>query len=436
MISSSIKNKLKIGLRALGLLTVSLVLSGIPDYVSAYNSFYADNNIMFYDENSAGSCSSGGVILTRNRDDLPQEAVSIAETANIESLFDENKERYQYASDEYKKNNIDLPTQALAALHYREASMNPEKSMADGSSLDSGVSADGLVIYEDPNEDTLDKTDHFFSMASSVYGLDKQQIGSWTMDDWGHAFLAYNRGSMYKVVNESYKNSPYVMNYIDDSRIGMKWIRADSYYNENKLNDVEGSVNTQLGALTVMLYLGYDFTGTSSSQSNCLDNLTGSNEDIVRTAINLSWDDKSHSQDDPKPEYRSAQESVGLLGSGCGMNGASGGAPIVGQDCGVFVATVMRHSKADEEFPIGTSIIINYLRNNTDKYENIENKKNTSNLMPGDIFIVNGHIMMYVGTQANGYDNASASCGHRTADHGGKIYFSDDRGDYEIYRKI
>ena len=50
---------------------------------------------------------------------------------------------------------------------------------------------------------------------------------------------------------------------------------------------------------------------------------------------------------------------------------------------------------------------------------------------------VDKQLVIYVGDEATdgGQDNASASCGERGADRGGNIYFSDDRGAYEIFRK-
>ena len=176
---------------------------------------------------------------------------------------------------------------------------------------------------------------------------------------------------------------------------------------------------------------GTGLTGAGSSAPsavNCGSSDGAVNGDIARTAINLSWPDRTHSVNDPKPEYVKAMEDVGLTNAGCGPNGA---------DCGVFVATVMRASKADEDFPIGTSIIINYLRNNAE-YEKIPNLGDTSNLMPGDIFIINGHTMFYsgdVGSEDGGKNMPSASCSERIADRGSNIYFSDSRGTYEIYRK-
>lgn len=76
-------------------------------------------------------------------------------------------------------------------------------------------------------------------------------------------------------------------------------------------------------------------------------------------------------------------------------------------DCTYYVATTMRASGADPNFPLGTTAIREYLLNNQDKYEIIYNPK-ASDLRPGDILqhtksgcssygCWSGHIMFYTG---------------------------------------
>ena len=98
-------------------------------------------------------------------------------------------------------------------------------------------------------------------------------------------------------------------------------------------------------------------------------------------------------------------------------------------DCGGFVATVMRASGADTNYPAGgTANQEAYVRSHPDKYDILDKVEaiKSPDVKPGDILIVNqgsgdgglGHTYIYVGKQANGFDQASASLGSRTANLG------------------
>ncbi|MCL2038559.1 glucosaminidase domain-containing protein [Candidatus Saccharibacteria bacterium] len=153
----------------------------------------------------------------------------------------------------------------------------------------------------------------------------------------------------------------------------------------------------------------------------------GGNGDITEAAIAFSWEGmRSQPKNNPTPAYREAMEAVGLAGVSC--NGGPSGA-----SCDVFVATVMR-ATVDPNFPCcGTSNQLANLAVNP-LYEEIPNLGNTSNLQSGDIFVLNGHIMMFI--IDNGTPKmAHASCNDRTGERGG-VFFSDSRGAYRIFRYI
>lgn len=158
-----------------------------------------------------------------------------------------------------------------------------------------------------------------------------------------------------------------------------------------------------------------DSCGESSSSAN--GEVAGS---IVQTAVNLAWPERwrpNQGQQDsnrkgpktPKPEYALA------------INQYNKGQRIDGADCGVFVATVMRASQVDPDYPpVGTSIQLAYVRSHPEKYDIEEGPKSTADLLPGDILVVNngkkGHTLIYVGPRGeNGYDSASASLNSRSA---------------------
>lgn len=160
--------------------------------------------------------------------------------------------------------------------------------------------------------------------------------------------------------------------------------------------------------------------------ANCVDP-TGGNGDINATALALSWPDRSHDSDSPKPEYASALVSTGVsnLGDSCSK---------IGKSCDAFVATVMRHSGADPDFYCcGAASVHSYLIN-SNKYIEIPNTGKESDLRPGDILSSPSHVEIYVVT-ANGEGRiASASHCDRTGDHGKAYSSSYDGKNFRIFR--
>ena len=153
------------------------------------------------------------------------------------------------------------------------------------------------------------------------------------------------------------------------------------------------------------------------------------NGDINATAIHLSWDDRSHAPTDPKPEYYSALNApngVSTLGQGdvCSIGGYS---------CDAFLATVMRTSGVDPDFPCcGALMQLNYLES-SDLYTEIPNIGNTSNLQPGDIRASGGHVEIVVQLEDGSYKIASASHCDRTADHYSDYYAGLN---FRVFRRI
>ena len=423
---------------------VSIITPQITYAVCDYDEeFYSSNDIMFYnpcDDGDSSTCTSTGITLGVVSDVTKQKA----EAAQIKQKAEANMEIYKYAAEQ-----TGVPWQIIAALHYREAGMDPNRSMADGSALSAGESMDNLPIYSDAKTDAADKTAHFIAMAASVYGLNADSLSKWSVDDWGEAFLAYNRGNNYKIAKQSYTLSPYVMNYIDKDHENMAWTKNDSYFNgsttpTNNLYD-DKVKDESLGALAVANYLGLTAASgddaTASGSGNCGGNGAVQN-DIVQTAINLSWPTAAstdgRAEGEGKPEYIQAMKDVGTYGQGC--SGLT-----YGSDCSIFVTTVMRSSGVDPDFPMGTWNELKYLPNSPD-YERIENIGSTSNMQPGDILIIapsgscgycgSGHVLLYIGDSATdgGKNAAEASCNEYSARRSTPIYFEDGRGKYEIYR--
>ncbi len=143
--------------------------------------------------------------------------------------------------------------------------------------------------------------------------------------------------------------------------------------------------------------------GTGGTDSNGCNNDNSENDgavsgDLVNTALNLAWDksvvipkDKytdSYGKSAAKPAYVKAFDKY---------NGETASAGYT--DCGKFVATVVRSSGVDSNYAKAGSFTNQqpYIEAHPEKYREIENLKNTTNLHPGDIFISTSHTFMYVG---------------------------------------
>lgn len=123
---------------------------------------------------------------------------------------------------------------------------------------------------------------------------------------------------------------------------------------------------------------------------------------IIETAKNLAWDDPS--KDSPaKDSYLEARRKYN----------AEAGSDMT--DCGKFVATVMRASGADTEYPsAGTGIQYAYVKGSS-KYK-IITSPTMNDLQPGDILIYDGsgsygHTLIYAGDLGNGLVGVAASLG-------------------------
>lgn len=162
--------------------------------------------------------------------------------------------------------------------------------------------------------------------------------------------------------------------------------------------------------------------------NNADQQCSGGQGDIVSKAEALAWHDGRKGLT-PRQEYVKA------------VNEDNPGMKSQLADCGVFVATVMLSSKVDPKFPkAGTFNIEPYLLKEKDKYDTYPNLNSTSQLQPGDIFVVNagsgsganGHTYFYIGKHGR-FNAASASLNSYMPTYN-VTYFSDSRGHYLVGR--
>ncbi len=164
--------------------------------------------------------------------------------------------------------------------------------------------------------------------------------------------------------------------------------------------------------------------GTDGEPPVCDTGVSAGNGNIAETARRLSWPERGHGLNG-KPEYIEALKTTGVnkLGDSCSMAGNS---------CDAFLATVLRLTGVDEQFPCCGSYMQGMYMKNSDKYEAIgtfsrgSEKDALSKLAPGDLMYRTGHVKIYLG---DGREAGASHC-KRTAEQNGLIF----DGTYYVYR--
>lgn len=413
---------------------VVLLLTLIPSSVSALKLidelklyFYGQNGIYFYRGDKADKC---GVNDGGNQNYAGDAVWSEAELAAIA----ENRAIYEEAAEEYG-----FPWQILAVIHSSETALR-RYNPANGQGIYQLYSYTGGGNNANRFEPSSSVSEEEFRRQTKIAaGVINSMEGDLSdADAIKRLFFKYNGTSALYVEKaiamgfseEEARNgegSAYVMNRYDSKRDpsssemsslwGGRYIRDGIY--------TAGSTSNQFGAFVKYEALAGD--------AYC-ENEGG---DIVETALLLSWDGHGHLKNDPKPEYVDAMKDVGTYSQPCR---SAGDCAPVGASCDVFVATVMRYSGSDPDFPtFGPGVQEQYMLSHTDMYMKVE-ASDVSDLEPGDILVTteNGrHIYLYLGDGMQ----ASASYNDRTGEHFAGVYLSDGgtgsgSRHYNVYRRI
>lgn len=336
----------------------------------------------------------------------------------------ENQPFYQKSAEKYQ-----FPWQILAIMHRREhglAKDNPSNgqgayqlySYTGGGSNSKAFLPAGKIS----DQEFQRQTDIAAQLIKENYG---KNLNLKTDDGIKTLFFRYNgTATAYKAQARSLgfsadqanrgEGSPYVMNLADakrDPRKNPNWkiITRDG-----------GSAHNSPHNVTPGAFVMYASLGGSSGLSECGLTVEG-NKDINQTALDLAWPTKGHSLNNPKPNYKEALSKVKLNTYGDRF-------VRIGASCDAFVATVMRFSGADPDFPCcGAASQLRYLQNSS-KYIEVPNRPDS--LKPGDIRSSRGHIEIYVEVDGLG-KIASASHGERTAEVGG---FYHNTGKFKAFR--
>ena len=117
--------------------------------------------------------------------------------------------------------DVALPWAALAAVDYRESGNDPARSALAGEPLGS-PNPDHPEVTTSTKDDSLQRAAAYLKgLVGSVYGVTLGPASS------GHAlqlaFLAYNRGAIYRRAGVGPQRSPYVMNQADAGHTNMTW---------------------------------------------------------------------------------------------------------------------------------------------------------------------------------------------------------------------
>lgn len=166
--------------------------------------------------------------------------------------INKNKGVYQAAASQ-----TGIPWEFLVGLHYRETNFGNSAANGDGPFQVQGAKYQTFGI-----ESAVEAAEKAKSLVKGSYG--KTLGTSSDSETIKLAFLAYNRGVMYKRAGCTPDQSPYVMNNFDDAHKNMRW-PDNACEVVPPPTIVKGKVeNGRLGAFTVFSILKGNVTGSDS----------------------------------------------------------------------------------------------------------------------------------------------------------------------------
>lgn len=155
-----------------------------------------------------------------------------------------------------------------------------------------------------------------------------------------------------------------------------------------------------------------EFSELAKATQDCGLDTSVDNSSLANAAVSFSWPTKDKS-------YNNGTNLYQAVIKGCLDNSYF-------KACDRVVAGAVRWSGTDDDYPLTTSVQLDYLKSST-KWElvGMSNELSMDDLQPGDVFIVDGHTLMYVGEDAvqaahgdkaeAGSDSVSGSLDDRSA---------------------
>lgn len=388
-----------------------ILVTPVSAITEAQLNMFAQNNILFYDPNGA-NCSYMGGMTSTNANYAGAEVWSAVELQAVQA----NQAIYEEAANQYG-----FPWQILAVLHKKGYSL--QKSSED--EFRQQMMAEAVNVNSKAVGLDLD----------SANGI-KKMFFRYNREATEYINKALSMGFTREQANVG-EGSPYVMNRFDDRRdptsTSMSSLWPGRY--EESGQYVEGSTSYQFGAYVLYLALG----GNGGMYCN-----GGQGGIIFQTAMSLAKLGANNGtgsyvsgDKEPTPEYLAALNSYNAR-TPCNETGC---APL-GASCDQFVATVMRYSGADPDFPvINPPNQRDYMLRHPEKYQQIANTRDFSILQPGDIFVAESgrsrHIFIYGGER----DGTQVQIGASFNQHTAYVYnfwnsWALNGVDYMIFRRI
>lgn len=164
------------------------------------------------------------------------------------------------------------------------------------------------------------------------------------------------------------------------------WFEIIGGWNDEQMDetyaDSIASLATELGGLI-------EFVDIENAQYRCLSGNVFDNSSLAAAAVSFAWPTRSQSYNNGTNLYQVVHDSIFPT-------------DYIYKACDRTVASAVRWSGSDDTYPRGsTADQLRYLESSS-KWEKVGAASSLSmdDLQPGDVFILNGHTFMYVGTSA------------------------------------
>lgn len=328
----------------------SLTISSITKAVDYDESYYADNNIIFYTPNSCSSGNASGGNLTGGDASWDGEITEQAKN----QLTNELTPRLTKYKDAYIKAEeaTGVPWQFIVGIHFKESTILYDPrcgengdlpcTMANGGTkkiIDAinGVtheSSTGGMVGKDINEDAIEGAKHIIEMAQHAGVKFETKEDKRDMKKLAVVAMSYNAGERCNAVRrdaidksgidafpklrsgkisfeEAFPKiylSPYVLNNVNSSHANMRWDGCEYQTNGQKIAD------SNAGVITTIKFLGMEIPSLGGGECGGSTNTSG----FVQM-----WQDKKHEGKSPftgLPEWVNIPYGGGIIAdSGCGL---------------------------------------------------------------------------------------------------------------------
>lgn len=346
------------------------ILSPLQAFAAYDQTFYSNNNILFYNPGDTNTCSSSNSNAVGS--------VSLQKSDTLQHIFQ------TFLNDGFSA----VQAAAIMGNLYRESSFNTGAVSSDG------FNSYGIAQWTAGRKTNLEN--FAASQGKPANDLDTQ--------------LAF----LFKEYTESYKSRLDSSDFATSSDVAAAttaWMVKFESPLMYPAND-PGALNSVRIPAAQTIYGFYSSLAPATTSSSNTTNSTGCSAvgngvvagNIVKTAIGLA-------QPNPVPNGTTQLSEATIAFQQAKAQYSPGSDPT---DCGGFVTTVMKSSGVDPNYQVGTSIEYQYVQDHPEKYTVIH-PKSVADLQPGDILITAaaGHTMIYVGSDGGQYPAVDASLTQR-----------------------